>query len=157
MPRPVKIPSGSPYPGHRLRPAQNVPFWCSIGHYSYTKIADHSGGSAHVLPGQPPSLNVTEVLGLAWDAVDRLVERAQAATVCNCVRSGQIPGTLVQVERAVRPSSPLLIRGFGPKPPHVHSWTGSAATAAEPCERICGPTDPGANRQGSRQQLVGLH
>ena len=31
----------------------------------------------------------------------------------HCVRSGQIPETLVQVERAVRPSSPLLIRGFG--------------------------------------------
>jgi hypothetical protein len=21
-------------------------FWCSIGHYSYDKIADHSGGTA---------------------------------------------------------------------------------------------------------------
>jgi len=29
----------------RISPAQNVLFWCSIGHYSYDKIADHSGGS----------------------------------------------------------------------------------------------------------------
>ena len=28
--------------------AQNVLFWCIIGHYSYDKIADHSGGSARV-------------------------------------------------------------------------------------------------------------
>ena len=35
----------------------------------------------------------------------------------HCVRSGQILGTLVQVERAVRPSSPLLIRGFGVRVP----------------------------------------
>jgi len=31
-----------PYPRHiaaRISPAQNVPFWCSIGHYSYDKIA----------------------------------------------------------------------------------------------------------------------
>jgi hypothetical protein len=34
-----------------------------------------------------------------------------------CVRSGQIPETLVQVERAVPPSSPLLIRGFGVRVP----------------------------------------
>jgi len=43
----VRIPLG-PYPGHRLRPhqlAQNVLFWCSIGHHSYDKIADHTGGS----------------------------------------------------------------------------------------------------------------
>lgn len=44
MPRPVKILSGSPYPrdavSARISPAQNVPFWCSIGHYSYDKIAD---------------------------------------------------------------------------------------------------------------------
>ena len=33
------------------------------------------------------------------------------------VRSGQIPETLVQVERAVRPSSSLLIRGFGVRVP----------------------------------------
>ena len=47
MPRPVKIPSGSPIRdtvSARISPAQNVPFWCSIGHYSYDKIADHSGG-----------------------------------------------------------------------------------------------------------------
>ena len=46
IPRPVKIPSGIPYPGHHLRrisPAQNVPVWCSIGHYSYDKIAEHNG------------------------------------------------------------------------------------------------------------------
>jgi hypothetical protein len=30
-----------------------------------------------------------------------------------CVHSGQIPEKLVQVEHAVRPSSPLLIRVFG--------------------------------------------
>jgi hypothetical protein len=49
IPRPVKIPSGVPYPGYRLRPHQpgtDVLFWCSIGHYSYDKIADHSGGTA---------------------------------------------------------------------------------------------------------------
>jgi hypothetical protein len=33
------------------------------------------------------------------------------------VRSEQIPESLVQVERAVRPSSPLLIRGFGVRVP----------------------------------------
>jgi hypothetical protein len=31
----------------RTSPAENVLFWCNIGHYSYDKIADHSGGSAH--------------------------------------------------------------------------------------------------------------
>src|SRR5215469_3963285 len=31
----------------------------------------------------------------------------------HCVRPGQIPETLVQAERRVRRSSPLLIRGFG--------------------------------------------
>jgi hypothetical protein len=55
-----------------------------------------------------------------------------------CVRSGRIPETLVQVERAVRPSSPLLIRGFGVRVPggapvvtwaisHIHEvdlWSG---------------------------------
>ena len=48
-PRPVKIPSGVPFRDTvpaRISPAQNVLFWCSIGHYSYDKIADHSGGSA---------------------------------------------------------------------------------------------------------------
>jgi hypothetical protein len=35
----------------------------------------------------------------------------------HCVRSGQIPETFVQVERSVRPSSPLLIRGFGVRVP----------------------------------------
>lgn len=51
IPRPVKIPPRVPYPGHRLRrisPAQNVLFWCSIGHYSYDKIADHSGGNVRL-------------------------------------------------------------------------------------------------------------
>jgi hypothetical protein len=46
MPRPVKIPSGPPIRdtvSARISPAQNVPFWCSIGHCSYDKIADHSG------------------------------------------------------------------------------------------------------------------
>jgi hypothetical protein len=45
----VKIPSGSPIRdtvSARISPAQNVPFWCSIGRNSYDKIADHSGGSA---------------------------------------------------------------------------------------------------------------
>ena len=69
IPRPVKIPSesrrryierppsmkalhrpiepGSPIldtVSARISPAQNVLFWCSIGRYSYDKIADHSGG-----------------------------------------------------------------------------------------------------------------
>ena len=47
IPRPMKIPSGSPIRdtvSARISPAQNVLFWCSIGHYSYDKIADHSGG-----------------------------------------------------------------------------------------------------------------
>jgi hypothetical protein len=35
----------------------------------------------------------------------------------HCVRSGQIPETFVQAERSVRPSSPLLIRGFGVRVP----------------------------------------
>ena len=35
----------------------------------------------------------------------------------HCVRSGQIPETLVQAERSVRPSSGLLIRGFGVRVP----------------------------------------
>ena len=35
----------------------------------------------------------------------------------HCVRSGQIPETLVQVERVVRPSSSLLIRGLGVRVP----------------------------------------
>jgi hypothetical protein len=30
----------------RISPAPNVLFWCSIGHYSYDKIADHSGDIA---------------------------------------------------------------------------------------------------------------
>ena len=38
-------------------------------------------------------------------------------TPVRCVHSGQIPETLVQVERTVRPSSPLLIRGFGVRVP----------------------------------------
>jgi hypothetical protein len=33
----------------RISPAQNLLFWCSISHYSYDKIADHSGGPARVL------------------------------------------------------------------------------------------------------------
>ena len=33
----------------RISPAQNVLFWCSIGHYSYDKIADHSGSRATVV------------------------------------------------------------------------------------------------------------
>ena len=37
----------------RISPAQNVLFCCSIGHYSYDKIADHSGGSARVLLDLP--------------------------------------------------------------------------------------------------------
>jgi hypothetical protein len=35
----------------------------------------------------------------------------------HCVRSGQIPETFVQADRSVRPSSPLLIRGFGVRVP----------------------------------------
>ena len=35
----------------------------------------------------------------------------------HCVRSGQVPEPLVQVERVVRRSSPLLIRGFGVRVP----------------------------------------
>jgi len=31
----------------RTSPAENVLFWCSIGHYSYGKIAGRSGGLAH--------------------------------------------------------------------------------------------------------------
>ena len=42
----------------------------------------HIGGSARVLPGQAPSLTVTDFSGLARDAVERLVERPQAAFVC---------------------------------------------------------------------------
>ena len=48
IPRPVKIPSGSPIRdtvSARISPAQNVLFCRSIGHYSYGKIADHSGGT----------------------------------------------------------------------------------------------------------------
>jgi hypothetical protein len=49
IPRPVKIPSGpliQDTVSARISPAQNVLFWVQIGHYSYDKIADHSGGSA---------------------------------------------------------------------------------------------------------------
>jgi hypothetical protein len=35
----------------------------------------------------------------------------------HCVRSGQISETFVQAERSARPSSPLLIRGFGVRVP----------------------------------------
>jgi hypothetical protein len=38
--------TNTPWHGHPpISPAQNVLFWCSIGHYSYDKIADQSGGS----------------------------------------------------------------------------------------------------------------
>ena len=55
IPRPVKIPSGVPIRdtvSARISPAQNVLFWCSIGHYSYDKIADHSGGSCALTADQ---------------------------------------------------------------------------------------------------------
>ena len=41
----------------RISPAQNLPFWWSIGHYSYDKIADHSGG---YLPPDADQRAVTE-------------------------------------------------------------------------------------------------
>jgi len=45
-------------------------------------VAAPNSGSARVLPGQPPSLTVTDLSGRARDVVERLVERAQAAFVC---------------------------------------------------------------------------
>ncbi len=72
--------------------------------------------------------SVTECAEPDIDAVERVVETSTDRIRVHCVRSGQIPETLVQVERAVRPSSPLLIRGLGVRVPGgapVLSWATS--------------------------------
>jgi hypothetical protein len=51
--------------------------------------------------------------------------RSTGRNPVHCVRSGQIPERLVQAERAVRPSSPLLIRGFGVRVPGGAPETGA--------------------------------
>jgi hypothetical protein len=55
-----------------------------------------------------PSMSCT-----SWDGSGTSTSRIPV----HCVRSGQILETLVQVERAVRCSGPLLIRGFGVRVP----------------------------------------
>jgi hypothetical protein len=49
--------------------------------------------------------------------VERLVERAPAALLCIACFLGHVPETLVQAERSLRRSGPLLIRGFRVRAP----------------------------------------
>ena len=71
IPRPVKIPSGVPV-STCISPAQNVLFWFSIGHFSYGKIADHSGGFARLPPAgitlcdPPPMVGARTPAPLLW-------------------------------------------------------------------------------------------
>jgi hypothetical protein len=63
-------------------PCADRPAPCPTRRRYGCSLNDQNGGSARVLPGQPPSLTVTDLSGRPGDAVERLVERPQAAFVC---------------------------------------------------------------------------
>jgi hypothetical protein len=97
------------------------------------------GGSARVLTacgggrGAPLRL-VTETRRTRQGCRGTVHGTSTGRAPVRCVRSGQIPETLVQVERTVPPSSPLLIRGFGVRVPGgapVLTWAISHVVACQ--------------------------
>jgi hypothetical protein len=76
-----------------------------------------NGGTARVLPGQPPSLTVTDPPGARTDCRGTTRGTSPGRISVQCVLSGHWRVLSAQVERPERPSSPLLIRGFGVRVP----------------------------------------
>jgi len=81
---------------------------------SRTKISAPIGGSGRVLPGQSPSLAVTDPPGPGLGRRGTTRGTSTSRIPVQCVRSVRLRVASVQVERSWRPSGPLLIRGFRP-------------------------------------------
>ena len=122
------LPSASPQAGSRnmtalaatctqvADAAQNI-LICAVG-VSPTRLGEVAHiGSARVLPGQPPSLTVTDACGLGLGCRGTTRGTSADRISVQCVLSVRPRVASAQVERPARPSSPLLIRGFRVRAP----------------------------------------
>jgi len=114
---------------HPARPqppsqAQIIPFGINSGREGNGQITAHNGGSARVLPGQSPSLTVTNPAGPAWMPWDDSWDERRPHPCAMCafrasacgVRAGRTPGA------AEQPSFNPWVQGSSPWRPTCETW-----------------------------------